>query len=298
MTSPKEKITKMNSLFPDISENQPNMDASALRKMTEAVSIRISYGKRLDKKFAWRIADIRRNNFTAVIYYLFMRSANTVDEQFQTVTSALPTLQEGEAVCVDWETDLDKSRPGISNRDTLLSKLDAFYGQPTILYGSASSLSGLRTDRPLWIASYGVKTEPTQAHLIWQYTDGIYSSAGIAPVNWPGGLGKIDSNVFHGDAATLAHLIHPSGGSVSKLNAPIIGVWYTSTGQGYWQIGADGGVFAYGDAHFYGSMANEKLAAPITGFASTPNNDGYILTGADGGLFRFGNAPYFGQANI
>jgi hypothetical protein len=28
----------------------------------------------------------------------------------------------------------------------------------------------------------------------------------------------------------------------------------TSTGNGYWLVGADNGIFAFGDAHFFGSM--------------------------------------------
>ncbi|HVA41954.1 MAG TPA: hypothetical protein VNF50_00560 [Acidimicrobiales bacterium] len=40
--------------------------------------------------------------------------------------------------------------------------------------------------------------------------------------------------------------------------------------QGYWLVGADGGVFSYGDAQFEGSAADERLVAPIVGMAAQP----------------------------
>ena len=43
-----------------------------------------------------------------------------------------------------------------------------------------------------------------------------------------------------------------------KLNAPIVGMAATPTGKGYWLVGADGGVFAYGDAEFHGSIPGNK----------------------------------------
>jgi len=64
---------------------------------------------------------------------------------------------------------------------------------------------------------------------------------------------------------------------------------------GYALVGADGGVFAFGDAGFYGSMAGVHLAAPVVGMASTPDGKGYWLLGADGGVFAFGDAGFYGS---
>ena len=38
------------------------------------------------------------------------------------------------------------------------------------------------------------------------------------------------------------------------LVAPIVGIAVTHSGNGYWEVGADGGVFTYGDAPFLGSI--------------------------------------------
>jgi len=68
------------------------------------------------------------------------------------------------------------------------------------------------------------------------------------------------------------------------LNAPIVAVAATLTG-GYWEVAADGGVFAFGDAPFYGSMGAKPLNAPIVAVAATPDGGGYWEVAADGGVF-------------
>jgi hypothetical protein len=37
------------------------------------------------------------------------------------------------------------------------------------------------------------------------------------------------------------------------LNKPIVGMAATPDGMGYWLVASDGGIFAYGDAGFFGS---------------------------------------------
>ena len=39
-----------------------------------------------------------------------------------------------------------------------------------------------------------------------------------------------------------------------NVNAPIVGIAATPTGKGYWLVAADGGIFAFGDAAFYGNV--------------------------------------------
>jgi hypothetical protein len=57
----------------------------------------------------------------------------------------------------------------------------------------------------------------------------------------------------------------PSGlGQASGLSSPIVFGQSTSTGSGYWEFGADGGVFTFGDAPYKGSLGGLHLNAPIT----------------------------------
>ena len=68
-----------------------------------------------------------------------------------------------------------------------------------------------------------------------------------------------------------------------------------STKAGYRLAAADGGVFAFGDAGYFGSMGGTTLNRPIVGMAATPSGDGYWLVASDGGVFAFGDAGYFGS---
>jgi ribosomal protein L24E len=65
--------------------------------------------------------------------------------------------------------------------------------------------------------------------------------------------------------------------------------------QGYWFVAADGGIFAFGSAKFYGSTGNLRLQKPIVGMAASPSGNGYWLVASDGGIFAFGDAPFFGS---
>ena len=33
--------------------------------------------------------------------------------------------------------------------------------------------------------------------------------------------------------------------------------------HGYWEVASDGGIFSFGDAHFYGSLGGQALASPV-----------------------------------
>jgi Cu/Zn superoxide dismutase len=72
---------------------------------------------------------------------------------------------------------------------------------------------------------------------------------------------------------------------------------FTAAGPaaGYWLVGTDGGIFAYGDASFLGSTGNIKLARSAVGMAATPSGDGYWVVASDGGVFNYGDAPFAGS---
>ena len=68
----------------------------------------------------------------------------------------------------------------------------------------------------------------------------------------------------------------------------------TANGKGYWFVAADGGVFTFGNAHFYGSTGNLRLAAPVMSMASASSGKGYWMVAADGGIFAF-HVPFEGS---
>ncbi|HLH29380.1 MAG TPA: hypothetical protein VKW77_10710, partial [Acidimicrobiales bacterium] len=58
---------------------------------------------------------------------------------------------------------------------------------------------------------------------------------------------------------------------------------------------SDGGIFAYGDAAFYGSTGALRLNRPVVGMAPTLSGRGYWLVAADGGIFAYGDAAFYGS---
>jgi hypothetical protein len=98
----------------------------------------------------------------------------------------------------------------------------------------------------------------------------------------------------YGDASNLGRSevsIPPYGSAIPYFQ----GIIATPDGGGYWLVGVDGGVFAYGDATYYGSMGGQHLNAPISGIARTPDGRGYWLVAYDGGVFSFGDASFHGS---
>jgi hypothetical protein len=86
-------------------------------------------------------------------------------------------------------------------------------------------------------------------------------------------------------------------GNRPNLNHPIISITGTSTGNGYWLLASDGGIFSYGDARFYGSTGAMRLNRHVVGMATDRANNGYWLVASDGGIFSFGRARFFGSTS-
>jgi hypothetical protein len=84
----------------------------------------------------------------------------------------------------------------------------------------------------------------------------------------------------------------PSYGGLPDLgivpNGPVLDAIPTATGRGYYMVGSDGGIFAFGDAEFFGSMGDERLNAPVQSLVPDPDGKGYWLVASDGGIFAFG----------
>jgi hypothetical protein len=127
---------------------------------------------------------------------------------------------------------------------------------------------------------------------------GACLAAGAAIMGLAGGV------VLAGQSAAAAVTAGP-GTTVNIVTSTINGVETgfnlhvsmaaTPTGGGYWLAGFDGGVFSFGNAHFYGSMGGKPLNKPVVGMAATPTGGGYWLVASDGGIFAFGNAHFYGS---
>ena len=96
-----------------------------------------------------------------------------------------------------------------------------------------------------------------------------------------------------GAALGLAVLVVTAVVGSLVLRAP--GTATASSTSGYWLAGADGGVFNYGQAAFYGSAGSVPLNNPIVGFVPTRTAAGYWMVASDGGIFAFGDAAFLGS---
>ncbi len=112
-----------------------------------------------------------------------------------------------------------------------------------------------------------------------------------------GGIFALDSG-FYGSIPGLG--FNPAGsGLANSLNEPIVGMVPSTTGHGYFMVASDGGVFAFGDAHFAGScpgIGGCDGAAVAVVPDSTGN--GYWIVTKTGNVYGFGDAGYFGAPGL
>lgn len=74
----------------------------------------------------------------------------------------------------------------------------------------------------------------------------------------------------------------------------IVGMLPTLDGKGYWLVGSDGGVFAFGDAHFLGSIPGSNYPVPETwvGMDHCNSGHGYAVIDQSGGNYQFNCIPF------
>ena len=152
------------------------------------------------------------------------------------------------------------------------------------------------------------------------YTDGLTGLSGAHPLAAPivgmaaepAGTGywlvAKDGGVFNFGGAKFAGSTYNYGitglSGAHPLNAPIVGIIPTPNGGGYWLIAADGGVFDFGNAKFYGSTYSQghtglggsnPISGRIVGGVATPSGNGYWLVSSTGAVYNFGGAANEGD---
>lgn len=182
--------------------------------------------------------------------------------------------------------DYEKGEPNATLRDEFLFALGHECGvyMDRSFYGAI----GLGTHaRCGWLAWPGWSGEAVDIEIAMVQT-GSVQVPGIGITD--DGAGKVT------DINTVLDLeILQMSATEKTLNAPIVGGALVPKGGGYWLVGADGGVFCFGSAQFYGSMGGKSLQRPIVSMFATETSEGYCLVGADGGVFAFGDAVEVGS---
>ncbi len=126
---------------------------------------------------------------------------------------------------------------------------------------------------------------------------------GITPTSDEGGYWLVgsDGGAFaFGDAGFYGSIpglgLAPTGTTTGRhLNAPIVGVVPSVDDKGYFMVGSDGGVFAFGDSSFEGSCPGiGGCSGAAVAVAPDASGRGYWLVTATGHIYTFGDARYLG----
>lgn len=109
-----------------------------------------------------------------------------------------------------------------------------------------------------------------------------------------GGVFSFGDSRFYGSIPGLG--FYPAGsGLPHSLNAPIVGMVPSNDDAGYFMVASDGGVFAFGDAHFAGSCPGiGGCAGAAVTVMPDASGSGYWLVTQTGNVFAFGDASYDG----
>ncbi|HEY6429304.1 MAG TPA: hypothetical protein VIX84_18935, partial [Acidimicrobiales bacterium] len=90
--------------------------------------------------------------------------------------------------------------------------------------------------------------------------------------------------------------LHPAGsGWPNSLAAPIVGMVPSHDDKGYFMVASDGGVFAFGDAHFAGSCPTiGGCSGAAVAVIPDHTGNGYWVVTSTGDVYAFGDAPDLG----
>ena len=183
---------------------------------------------------------------------------------------------------------------------------------PTAGSGHAGSTGTASiTVKPLTVTSTVLTTSPASPQVVGTAVTltATVTSGATGSVQFEVGSTALGGPVpVSGGKATVATTSLPVGtDTLTAEFEPTAGLGYSGStgsarftingrsGKGYWLVGADGGIFAFGNAGFFGSTGGLTLNRPIVGIAATPDGQGYWEVASDGGIFNGGDAKFFGS---
>ncbi len=159
-------------------------------------------------------------------------------------------------------------------------------------------------DGTLFYLSQSVRPSGTATFSAGRVVDAL-TGVPLGSFSFAGGSVNARMSIYQGNEAVLQGWRFPTLPKVvaavrlptSGWMPPVVTMAATPDGGGYWIVGQDGGVFAYGDASFEGSLPGIGVHMDdIVAMAVTPDGRGYWLVGQDGGVYAFGDAGFYGSA--
>ena len=82
--------------------------------------------------------------------------------------------------------------------------------------------------------------------------------------------------------------------AASASTAQIVAMQRTATGNGYWMLGSDGSMYAFGDAAYLGGVGGCANYGGARRLLVTPTGNGYWIATANGSVIPFGDARRLG----
>lgn len=233
--------------------------------------------------------DARNAGFEVGIYHFYGSSGGSADPHSQAAWFLKNGIQQvANVTTLRAVVDVETGTAGAELEAEIEQFLSALSGDIIGTYMDRSYASIMpELDSPfLWLAWPGWTNEAVPEHTA-MVQNGKVIVPGIGETNKVTDVSEIV------DAVAIGMEVQPVQED-KVLAAPIVGGAVCASG-GYWLVGADGGVFAFGGAEELGNLSGTKLQRPIIGMAGTASGKGYLLFGADGGVFAYGDAKEEGS---
>lgn len=194
-----------------------------------------------------------------------------------TQASLVPSFSD--ACSSEWSCRVGRNIAVNNDRWMLGTKLTSEYGMSVLDYRHL--LVNHETGHFLGLEHSSCSGPGNPANVMQQQSKGGEDLGACVPNSWP-------------TSAEKSNVGKKLGVSIAPATPTWVGVAMKASNDGYWTASNGGGVLAYGNAVFKGSMSDAKLAKPVVGIASHPDGEGYWLVASDGGIFAFGSAKFFG----
>lgn len=183
----------------------------------------------------------------------------------------------GVTVAIDLETAVQP------NYVAFLSATLAQANYPLMSYGSGSFI--FRNGRPtggIWVASYPTPPAPPYPHLV----PGSVATQYQPGPNWD--LSVVVDSV---------NLWNVKENPMPNLTGRIVAIVTKPDQTGYWLVGADGGIFSFGNVPSFtpGFKVDPHSNHAIVAATGTNSGSGLYVVGADGGVFTYGDAFFHGS---
>lgn len=150
----------------------------------------------------------------------------------------------------------------------------------------SSTISINLATSPYVLNRFGVRSSNNAGSSSYKYTNYV---TGLPSNN------QVGYTFFASNGATVGFGSASNSTAGSQGINNMVGGSSNRYNNGAWGVTSNGGVYTYGAAGFYGSMAGQRLNQPMISIASTASSNGYWMVARDGGIFSFGDAQFFGS---